>query len=222
MNKQGKLLCIKKCDNCGNDVEIRHKNRLDRKNVFCSKKCEMESKKRIKLENKNYFNCECPICKKKFHLKPSALKKSKNHYCSIDCHKKAKEEYMKGANNHQFGLKGDKNSSWKSDRKITNYGYVKIRNLEHPFKDCDGFVLEHRLIAEKYLLDDKNSIEINGKRYLKEEYVVHHIDMNRKNNELSNLKVMTLKEHTSFHSKSRRNKNDIEIERKGSIGSTGK
>lgn len=201
MNKQGKLLCIKKCAVCGNDVEIRHKKRLELDNIFCSQKCCNSYKKQKREQDKSYFNCICPICNKKFHLKPYRLKKYNKHYCSKECHRKAKEEYMKGEKNHQYGLKGEKNSSWKSNKKINSYGYIKIRCLEHPFKDCDGFVFEHRLIAEKYLLNKENSIEINGKLYLKSEYVVHHIDENKQNNKVENLKVMLLSEHTKFHKK---------------------
>ena len=199
MNKKGKLICIKKCSNCGNDIEIRHKERLNRINYFCSKECEGKFRQKQFEKNEDYFNCECPVCNKKFHLKPYRLNKYKTHYCSKICQNKAKEEYMKGEGNHQFGLKGNKNSSWKSDKKITSYGYIKIRCLDHPFKDCDGFVFEHRLVAEKYLLDDKNSIEINGKLYLKPEYTVHHIDFNKTNNVPTNLEVMTLAEHTKLH-----------------------
>lgn len=201
MNKLGKLICIKKCSYCGKDVEIRHKERLNRKNIFCSKECESKFKKNNAEHKEGYFNCECPICKKKFHLKPYQLKKYSIHYCSKECHRLAKMEYMKGEKNHQYGLKGNKNSSWKSDRKITNYGYIKIRCLNHPFRDTDDMVFEHRLIAEKYLLNDENSIEINGKKYLKPEFIVHHKDMNKINNEVSNLQIMTLKEHTSLHLK---------------------
>ena len=203
MNKQGKLLCIKKCANCGKEVEIRHKERLKRKNIFCSQKCSNEFRRKNIQRKEDYFNCICPICNKKFHLKPYRLNKYKEHYCSRECHRLAKMEYMKGEKNHQYGLRGSKNASWKSDKKITHYGYIKIRCLDHPFKDCDGFVFEHRLIAEKYLLNDENSIEINGKKYLKPEYTVHHIDENKLNNDVNNLKVMTLSEHTSFHSKKR-------------------
>lgn len=32
MNKKGKLICIKQCSNCGKDVEIRHKERMNRTN----------------------------------------------------------------------------------------------------------------------------------------------------------------------------------------------
>ena len=59
---------------------------------------------------------------------------------------------MLGEGNHQFGLKGELNSSWKSNERISHYGYMLVRCLNHPFKNCDDFVFEHRLIAEKYLL----------------------------------------------------------------------
>lgn len=203
----GKVLCIRKCANCNKEIEIRHKKRIELKNVFCSQKCSNEFRKTNREKDKNYFNCICPICKKRFHLKPYMLNDgSINHYCSKECHRLAKIDYMKGNKNHQYGLKGNKNASWKSDKKITNYGYVKIRCLEHPFKDCDGFVFEHRLIAEKYLLNEENSVEINGKKYLKKEYTVHHLDENKLNNNLENLQVMTKKEHCRIHSLERSKK----------------
>lgn len=206
MNKNGKLICIKKCSNCGKEVEIRHKNRLNNKHIYCSKECEIEFKKKALENQKGYLNCECPICHKKFHLKPCSLGKSETHYCSRECHRLAKKQYMKGEKNHQYGLKGAKNSSWKSDKKITSYGYVKIRVLDHPFRDADDMVFEHRLIAEKYLLNDENSIEINGKKYLKPEYEVHHINKKRTDNRLENLLVLTRKEHAKIHSNERANK----------------
>lgn len=116
---------------------------------------------------------------------------------------------MTGKNNHQYGLKGRLNSSWKSDIKITNYGYRKIRSLKHPFKDCDGFVHEHRLVAEQFLLTKENSIEINGRFYLRPEYIVHHKDEDRLNNDPNNLEVMLKGKHSSFHSKNNPVERDI-------------
>ncbi|NFH00751.1 hypothetical protein FC831_10570 [Clostridium botulinum] len=193
MSGLAKIICIKKCDYCNNDVEIRHKGRLNRNHIFCSKSCEGNFKK---LQN---LNIECPVCGIRFHLKPSQVNKSKVHYCSRNCQNIAKSIYMKGEGNHQYGLKGNKNSSWKIDEKTTYYGYRKIRCLNHPFKDCDGFVFEHRLLAEKYLLIDEYTIIINGKRYLSPEFVVHHIDENKLNNNINNLKIMTPQSHMKLH-----------------------
>lgn len=40
-------------------------------------------------------------------------------------------------------------------------------------------------------------------------YVIHHIDGNGKNNDLSNLRLMTQKEHLSMHAKARANGTDV-------------
>lgn len=146
-----------------------------------------------------YFNCVCAVCGKKFHDKPSHAAKCKNHYCSRSCHYIGKKSYMSGEGNHQYGLKGDKNPTWKSDKKLSRYGYIQVRVLDHPFRTKHDFVLEHRLVAEKYLLNDDNSLEIKGKRYLKPEYVVHHKNFDRTDNRVENLQVMTESDHVRLH-----------------------
>lgn len=189
MNKK-----IVTCDNC-NEEFLCEQWRIDkRKNLFCSKKCEGEYKKKASV-----LNCTCEVCGKLFHRKMYQINKYKHHYCSIKCHSVAKKAYMQGENNHQYGLKGNKNTSWKSDSRISSYGYRLIRNIEHPFSNGDGFVFEHRLVAEKFLLNENNSILINDKRYLSPDYIVHHIDNNKLNNSVGNLQVMELGEHTRMH-----------------------
>ena len=141
----------------------------------------------------------CPICGKAFHAKPSRINRTKIVCCGRDCCNKYRNIYMKGEGNHQYGLKGKLNASWKSDKRVTNYGYYKVRVLDHPFKDKNDMVFEHRLIAEQYLLTEENSLVINNKRYLKPTYEVHHIDGNKLNNEVENLMVLTKSEHKRLH-----------------------
>lgn len=187
---------IRQCSNCGKEIEIYHSKRMKTEYVCCSVKCLSEYRK-----SKTELNATCCVCGKKFHCNKSQYDSCKNHYCSVECHRIAKMEYMKGEKNHQYGLKGNKNNSWKSDRRISSCGYVLVRDLNHPFRNSDDFVMEHRLVAEKCLFNDENSIEIDGKKYLKKEYVVHHINFDRTDNRVENLIVMQKGEHTELHNK---------------------
>jgi len=119
-----------------------------------------------------------------------------------------KKETFKGKNNPQYGLKGNLNTSWKSDKRIS-HGYKLIRCPNHPFKNDDDFVFEHRLVAEKYLLNKENSVEINGIKYLLPKYEVHHKDFNKLNNDVNNLLVLTKSEHRRLHNLINPRKRDI-------------
>ena len=157
--------------------------------------------------NEEWLNVTCPVCGKKFHLKPYKLGKDKNHYCSRTCHYKAKKQYCVGSGNHQYGLRGEKNASWRGGRKKSNYGYWLVQCIDHPFAwDKSGYVFEHRLIAEKYLLTEENSVVIDGKRYLSPEYDVHHINEIKTDNRPENLVVMKRGEHSRIHNKERNRK----------------
>lgn len=184
-----------RCEFCGKEF-YGSPSRAKAKHICCSKQCLGNF-----IKSHQEPNCICPICGESFHLKPSKKAKDKTHCCSQECLSIMRHNNMLGKNNHQFGLKGKDNPTWKTDEKITHYGYRKIRKLDHPFKDCNGFVFEHRLVAEQYLLTEENSVVIEGKKYLKPEYDVHHKDENRLNNNPSNLQVLTKKEHRTLHNK---------------------
>ena len=179
---------------CGCDVPIYHKDRWERKNIFCSKKCENTFKK-----SQTELNRICLVCGKKFHAKQNHIDKYGAKYCSRECHYIAKKEYMKGENNHQYGLKGRLNASWQHDERISSYGYRLIRKLDHPFKNGDDMVFEHRLVAEQYLLTDQNKITIDGIDYLSDDFHVHHLDFDRLNNSPNNLYVISKQLHIKFH-----------------------
>lgn len=193
---------IIKCDNCGKEIK-RPPSMISKNFNVCCKWCEVEYRKTKLHKTDEWLNCTCPICKTRFHRKQYAINKTKNLCCSKECSIELRKITCSGENNHQYGLKGRLNASWKSDIRITKFGYITERHLDHPFATKEGFVLQHRIIAEKYLLNDENSVSINGKRYLKEDYVVHHIDFDRQNNRVENLMVMSKEDHRKLHGKLR-------------------
>jgi len=70
-----------------------------------------------------------------------------------------------------------------------NRGYRKILSLEHPYRDKNGYVFEHRLVCEQLL-----------GRYLTEDEIVHHRDGNPLNNEPGNLFIFYgHATHRTFH-----------------------
>lgn len=77
------------------------------------------------------------------------------------------------------------------------HGYIYELCPNHPLADKKGgFVLQHRLVVER----------AHG-AYLDKSLHVHHIDGNKANNDLSNLKIVTRKEHMALHMMEKRIRN---------------
>lgn len=178
------------CDNCGAILEVT-RSRLKSKHIFCSVKCHGEfDKKQRKVLN-------CDYCGKEICNELNNSRTRKLHFCNRACY----AEYQKilvGELNPNYGNRGPKNPLNKPSR-ISTTGYNEIHSEDHPFKTCEKKVKEHRLVAEKYLLTEDNSIEVDGVRYLSRGFVVHHIDGNKLNNDVNNLMVMTNSEHLKLH-----------------------
>lgn len=152
-------------------------------------------------------NCKCIVCGKSMYVKPSRLKRVKHGItCSKECENKNRSIWFSGNGNHQFGLKEDLNSSFKSFKRISNYGYVLIHKKDHPFCDKNGMVLEHRLVVEDNAdkFDSNYFVEIDGKKYLKKEYSVHHKNEIKTDNRIENLMILSKGEHTSLHNLEKR------------------
>lgn len=154
-------------------------------------------------------NTECTNCGKDFHMKESRKLRGKRpmgFFCSINCSSEYRKEYFKGENNHQYGLIGDLNASFKGDfTKKTNHKNVdlfKYVGEKYP-KNVKGRVLYHRyLVQENYKLFKIDYFDlIDGKYILKDSIDVHHKDKNHNNNDLENLELLTRSEHTKLHNK---------------------
>lgn len=93
---------------------------------------------------------------------------------------------------------------------LNGYGHIKNHNMgyvlayvpEHPNAHKDGYVMLHTVLMERAI-----------GRYLKPNEVVHHINHDKKDNRLENLKLMDKKEHMKMHMTERHEKrrNDLSI-----------
>lgn len=149
----------------------------------------------------------CKNCGKVCKVKPSRISRLVNGEltCSRKCCAILRSEKMKGKGNHQYGLIGENNSSFKGKETISNYGYILEHCPGHP-KPHDkshktARVKQHRLIVERnYEKFDSKFFEIiSGWIVLKQNYDVHHINEIKTDNRIENLVVLTRSEHTKLH-----------------------
>ena len=74
--------------------------------------------------------------------------------------------------------------------KVERFGYILLRKPEYKNSPASGYIREHRFVIENKI----------GKP-LKSTEVIHHIDGNKKNNNPSNLKIMSRRTHALIHKK---------------------
>lgn len=188
-------MITKICPICGKEFQVPEFREKTAK--YCSQECQRKS---LKKEP----NCTCEVCGKKFHVKPYQLKRYKHHCCSKECANKLKSELYKGEGNHQYGLKGPLNASFKGVEILDKNNEVldiKVYVPDHPYADKYGRVSKHRLIVEQnYDKYDMNYFEnVNGKIVLKKTSQVHHINGNHDDNRIENLIPVTRAEHRAIH-----------------------
>ena len=100
---------------------------------------------------------------------------------------------------------GEANSNWRGgiSRRQDGYNYEKAR--WHPFATRSGYVLQHRLVMERWFLQNdpasKFLIYVDGHLVLSPDYEVHHKDEDRAHNDISNLLCLTSSEHKEIHRK---------------------
>ena len=193
---KSKQYTLTTCDYCGKEFYCQNFRIEKYKHVFCNTEC-----KAAYIISHRELNYTCDWCGKKFYRPPAYINKTKHfHSCSKECESYLRQQLMAGERNHQYGIKGSANATWKSDKRINSTGYILIRRQEHPYANSEGFIYEHRLVAEANLLTDENSVKIDGVRYLSKDFQVHHCNFNRSDNSVDNLRVMPAHIHMSYHS----------------------
>ena len=96
------------------------------------------------------------------------------------------------------------NPNWRGGKKRDKNGYILIHQPEHPNASGEGYVFEHRLIAEKAI-----------GRKLRHNENPHHINGIVDDNRNSNLLICTNSYHTSLHYRMRKRKElGIEVVKK--------
>ena len=135
-----------------------------------------------------YDNCR--KCGKRFFSLLSQQKRlNKGIYCSYSCSKSGIKLTKLHIKNISLSKKGEKNPMWNGGKPFVNtQGYVMIKDVKNLMANCDGRVLEHRLVMSEFL----------GRSLTKDE-VVHHKNHNRSDNRLENLELLSRSNHSKHH-----------------------
>lgn len=117
-------------------------------------------------------------------IKEGVKKFIERKYCTLYCARHS-DQIRKILNNNKTG---ENNPNWRGGKIIHN-GYIYVYSPNHPNKDRHGYVGVHRLVVEKHI-----------GRFLKKKEIVHHIDGNKKNNNISNLMLCKdISQHMKLH-----------------------
>ena len=90
-------------------------------------------------------------------------------------------------------ISGANNYHWSGGRKKHSGGYILAYAPDHPCRDKEGFVLEHRLVMERHI-----------GRVLSDGEIVHHKNEDKSDNRIENLQIMTRDEHLRSHMRKRK------------------
>lgn len=176
-------MIIKNCETCAKKFTTPPSRIKEGRGRFCSRKCCDESlKTRLLGKNNPFWNggdveIECIICSKIF------LVGKTRKYTAKCCSAKCRGKYVSPK------LSGKKHYNWKGGKFKDKSGYIMIQSPNHPNRNKDNCVQEHRLVMEKHIGRFLNPIE-----------VIHHINKIKYDNRIENLMLFTNNiEHLKYH-----------------------
>lgn len=181
------MAITKTCASCGKEFSV-PKCRSESATT-CSRACKAQiSSEKYKSKR---IKRSCLTCGKEIEVLPNrALNANDGKYCSIAC--------------KNIGMSHWTRPKLLPNEKCTFYGYVKVKVEGHPFA-VSGYVNKHRLVVEDVMRekvpDHKFLVEIDGRKYLRQEISVHHIDEDKSNNDFENLIACTAAAHNAIHDK---------------------
>lgn len=94
--------------------------------------------------------------------------------------------WNKGKRCEQF--RGSNSGTWKGGITYHTEGYRMVKNLDHPFADAHGYVMEHRLVYEQH-----NNCTLLPWIH------IHHKNGIKTDNRIENLEPLDIREHTIVH-----------------------
>jgi len=121
---------------------------------------------------------KCSICGKKIKRYPCQIKGKKDFVCSKKCSIKLFNQNCPRGKNHYH---------WNGGIRKRN-GYIQVLKPTHPFCDSKGYVMQHRLVMEKYI-----------KRFLHPWEIIHHKNRILTDNRIKNLEITTQEIHGRNH-----------------------
>ncbi len=133
----------------------------------------------------------CEHCGKLVNRMPSKVRTQKHIFCSNACHGYARE--------NPRGYKHPNHT--RAKKRVTDMGYLPGMHSSYRFKSLSAHqevVLRNIL---RYTIPARRGafLWVDGRAFIANGWVVHHVDEDKCNNEVSNLMVLTRAEHINIH-----------------------
>ncbi len=165
--------------------------------ALTAKTCSKDCADKVRGEGiKRKVTAICKMCGGHFDIPQSHS--DRRVFCSNACREAHPETVQR-----KKSKTGSSNPMWKGGRTVKSDGYIYALAGWHPFATKSGYVLEHRLIMERHLLQNDPASKflcyVNGHLVLSPDYHVHHKDHVKSNNKITNLQCMTPSEHALHH-----------------------